>query len=1151
MSELLIRDVLLKDPARAIANDGVVKVDRPLDDDQWSTLRKELETFVLDGDYGNGFRQILETYLKNIDHTPQTAAWVSGFFGSGKSHLVRMLATLWENKVLPDGAQPRSLVYSMPDEIRADLIELSNRSRPYGLLALTGQFSENQKFGKRNGSLAILLQLVMLGIDLPAEIGPGLLQFWLRSEGIEDQIKADLSAKKRIFKTEILNFAMSDTFAEALLKARPNFASDIPAAKQTLREQYPASLDPSEDTIKHYITQMLKSKSPDGTQIPLTVIVADEVQQYIGSDGERSLQIQNIAEWTANNLNGHVLFVATGQAALTDTADLSKLQARFTTRVRLNDEEVHSVIRKVVLDKQASAAGDLKSMLDRVQPEINRDLPNTDIRPRSDDQADLPAMYPLLPARQRFWETILRTTDRQGGVGARSQLRIVQIAVEGIADRPLGTVIAGDALYDIKRDDFLSASVLPVEVRDRIAALEREGADGRLRARILKLVFLISKIPTGEIGDPNVRANADTLAGLLTDDFNTGSNPLRQNLQAVLDQLVSDGDLLKLTDTYALQTSAGRDWRQAFQAAKTRLQQSRNEIANERHKLSQDAVRIAIGAMKVQHGVAKESRSIDLTFADNEPVEAPDRIQVWVRDRSQVGQTVVEQDARGFGPESARVLVWIPDENRTELDTALIEYLAAKETIDQRPKSDLEAETSMQSTMGAAKRQVDQLITQRIRESSVYLGGGTTVSKGDFIETVRAAVTSALDRAYPAFGEADSIAWSQIAEKARKGNSGALSQIGYSGKAEDHPVLKAVLGQIGAGKKGSELRTNFGRRPYGWPQDAVDAALLVLIANDQAWGETDGKRRNLIDLVSQQIGNTTFKRNNNPLTASERIALSGWVSKYTGKSSDAVTLDQDLVTALDRLRERAAMAGGESPFPAPPSPTEVSALINAAPGERQRLVLDARTRLDELNDQWTAAAKTIAARKPEWDKLNRLLALIGNEPGTEGIQQAVDSIAGQRSLLQSDDPLPNLIGQATDIGRNALNAAHQQLVEGRTEQVAILEQTPEWTKLSDAQWQQIFAGQQITEPAPPSVGTTNDVIAELATAPLATRRSQAIALESLFGRARQDAARILRPAAVRYQPIPRTLESETDVEQWIADTKADLLERIKSNPQIV
>src|SRR5690606_7636508 len=89
------RDIYQKDPStRKLVNEGVASVNDEKTNQALSVLRYELETFVCDGQYEKGLEHILDVYLKNIEQAEQPAVWVSGFYGSGKSHLVKMLRAL-------------------------------------------------------------------------------------------------------------------------------------------------------------------------------------------------------------------------------------------------------------------------------------------------------------------------------------------------------------------------------------------------------------------------------------------------------------------------------------------------------------------------------------------------------------------------------------------------------------------------------------------------------------------------------------------------------------------------------------------------------------------------------------------------------------------------------------------------------------------------------------------------------------------------------------------------------------------------------------------------------------------------------------------------------------------------------------------------
>ena len=134
-------------------------------------------------------------------------------------------------------------------------------------------------------------------------------------------------------------------------------------------------------------------------------MVLDEVQQYIGEDSQRSIAVQEAVEACCKNIGGKLLFIGTGQTAVTGTSNLKKLEGRFTIRVELSDADVDAVIRQVILAKKPEAKMPIEQIMQSNLGEISRHLAGTTIGHRQDDISYFPQDYPILPVRRRFWET--------------------------------------------------------------------------------------------------------------------------------------------------------------------------------------------------------------------------------------------------------------------------------------------------------------------------------------------------------------------------------------------------------------------------------------------------------------------------------------------------------------------------------------------------------------------------------------------------------------------------------------------------------------------------------------------------------------------------------------------------------------------------
>ena len=299
-----------------LVNDGVVEINTAKDDKGLTIIRHELKTFVCEGEYQKGIYRILDTFLKHIDEPKQPAVWVSGFFGSGKSHLVKMLGYLWEDFNFPNGDTAKK-IKALPQDVNDLFIELERKQNVNGKLSVSGTLKDFPSADIRYS----FLQLFLNELGLPQQYHHFKFIYWAKQEGIHDQLKTIVEAQGKDFKKEYENLFVSSTIAKAILDLKPGFAENEAKVKENFKANFKRieSINREQliDTIKTEILPMFF-----GNKIPLTLIVLDEVQQFIGLDGDKSIDLQNLAQDICSNFDGKFLLVGTGQNALSDIGAL-------------------------------------------------------------------------------------------------------------------------------------------------------------------------------------------------------------------------------------------------------------------------------------------------------------------------------------------------------------------------------------------------------------------------------------------------------------------------------------------------------------------------------------------------------------------------------------------------------------------------------------------------------------------------------------------------------------------------------------------------------------------------------------------------------------------------------------------------------------
>lgn len=1148
---MINRELFRRDPlASHLANNGQARIEDKATAGERAVLAEELRTFVCEGQYAEGLTRILDTYLRNLGGTSQPCAWVSGFYGSGKSHLLKMLTHLWANTELPEaGTTARNLVPSLPNDLAAMLRELDTQGRRLGgLHSAAGTLPQGDSRGARLAVLGIVLR----SVGLPESYAQARFCLHLRRNGFYEGVESQLRAKGRDLFRELNDLYVSPLLHDALVQVDAGFV-DRKAAREAIRQQFPQRDDV---TTAEFLALLREVLEKDG-RIPCVMLALDEVQLYIGDSHERATQVIEVAEVLSKQFDARLLLVGAGQNALSGTALLQKLKDRFTIPVELSDTDVESVTRKVLLEKKPDQLSAVEARLEASAGEISRHLQGTTIAPRPEDRKMLVADYPILPVRRRLWEQALRGLDPSGTKSLlRSQLKLVQEALRHVAERPVGTVIAADFLFDNLRPDLLQQGVLLSELHNRLLELAREGEEGKLLARICGLVFLLRRLPREGGLDLGIRATAEVLADLLVEDLATDGARLRAELPRLLGRLVDEKRLLVEIDReYLLQTREGAEWDREFRERQTKLANQPEEIQRERtNRFAAEVERVARG-VRLQQGVAKESRKLALHFGEDQPPVTGSEVAVWVRDEWSETLKDIIDSARREGTFSPTIFVLVPRLHADGLKQRIADAEAARRTLDFKGNpanpEGIEARNAMKSRLDTAEAAREELVRQLIGVAKVFQGGGTEVHGSSLEEKLREAATGSLDRLFPRFREADHRAWRLAYDRARAGADTPFQVVDWTGPTDQHPVAREVLAAVGSGCEGRELRKRFAESPFGWPQDALDAAIVTLHASGHLTARYRGTTLAAGQLDQTKIPATELRVQAVTLTAQEKIRLRQLFQRAGVQVNPNDDLSARSAELLRELRQRAKGASGPPPAPSEPAAPELDELEGLAGNERLKRLLDLAASLGDSLDRWQAAASRLAERLPTWQRLETLLR---HGEGLEALADArrqTEAIRADRRLLDEPNLIAPLGRQVADALRAEVMAARSRWRQSFDQESARLNTSEVWAGLAEADRTRLRVNLQLNSLPEASLASEEDLERELSTRPLSTWPERIDALPTRFSEAATRAARLLEPTARSVKVSSGTLRNKEDISAWITHTEKRLLEELKMGPIVI
>ena len=560
-----IKELFLKPIERPI--NGVIKADQMDAASVW----QELEEYVVTKQISEYLRKFFDAYLAAIDRpldaaiTDRMGVWVSGFFGSGKSHFIKILSYLLENieaQNIETGDKRNAVTFFDQQKIK-DAMLLADIQRAVHGTADVILFNIDAKADSKTDRDAILQVFLRVFNEKLGFSGdaPHIadMERHLVAKGAFETFKAAFAAangntweKER----DAVDFLRDDVVA-ALAPALKMTHASAGQWFDSARDDYRINIEGFAKVVKDYLSTRAANHK--------VIFLVDEVGQFIGANSQLMLSLQTITEQLGTQCKGRAWVIVTsqadidaaiGDANLARSQDFSKIQGRFHTRLSLASSNTDEVISERLLSKTESAQVLLRATFASKSDVINNQLSfvGNAVSLRSyKDAAEFVACYPFVPYQftllQKIFESIRKVgaTGKHLSQGERSLLDAFQAAAVSNANKSTDVLIP---LYDFYSsiESFIDGAAK----RSIDQAPDNPGLQP-YDSQLLKAMFLIRYIP--DIVKPTI----DNLATLCIEEIDADKLALKRKIQESLARLEQQRLVSRNGDLWFFLTNEERD----------------------------------------------------------------------------------------------------------------------------------------------------------------------------------------------------------------------------------------------------------------------------------------------------------------------------------------------------------------------------------------------------------------------------------------------------------------------------------------------------------------------------------------------------------------------------------------------------------------
>ena len=532
---------------------GVVKVDQ----DAADVLEQEVKEYVITRDIRKHMITFFNNYGESFrEPTADVGVWISGFFGSGKSHFLKMLSYLLENKEV-DGRKVEDYFREKFDD-EATFMPIASAIRGETDTIL---FNIDIEGSINKDKTAVLRVFAKMFYNYLGFYGENLkcakMEQFIDKKGKTEEFRRVFEEKNGSTWVESRDaFAFfEDDVVDTLV--------EVLGMSETAAHNWFDGTETIETSIAQLVSEMKEYVDSKPKDFRLLFMI-DEVGQYVGDSIDLLMNLQSLVEKIGSECNGKIWVVCTGQEAIdeiikTRQDQFSRIQARFKTRLSLTSSSADEVIQKRILQKKEEVTPQLEQVYNENDSVLRNLFSFTDaildIKGYS-GPGEFARNFPFVPYQFIIMQKVFSEIRKHGNSGKhlsggeRSMLSGFQEAAQKIEDKDEYALAPFYLFYDTVHT-FLDSSIRRVIERCQKAADTNAGIEQQDVA-VLKLLYLVRYID-------DIKANLDNIVILMADDIRMDKIIMREQVRGSLDRLMSQNYIGRTGDTYNFLTDEEQD----------------------------------------------------------------------------------------------------------------------------------------------------------------------------------------------------------------------------------------------------------------------------------------------------------------------------------------------------------------------------------------------------------------------------------------------------------------------------------------------------------------------------------------------------------------------------------------------------------------